>query len=184
MLCHTSNLQTGHSSPPLTTSQIVGKLPYVPYQHSKTPQCRLNKEHIHIITLPNLLNFSFPIPSRLPLKNPFIAPPYQVTMSPIRRITLFKIPSESDISAVLSAYDVLMTTNLKVLLSFPPLPISPSSQISNFRTQNPISFPALPPASTTRPRHVRRGTRWRCRARLRVKRMWSFMTRSVRRIRS
>ena len=35
-------------------------------------------------------------------------------MSPIRRITLFKIPSESDISAVLSAYDVLMATNLKV----------------------------------------------------------------------
>ena len=55
-------------------------------------------------------------------------------MSPIRRITLFKIPSESDISAVLSAYDVLMTTNLKVLLSFPPLPISPS--LTNLQLQD------------------------------------------------
>ena len=61
-------------------------------------------------------------------------------MSPIRRITLFKIPSESDISAVLSAYDVLMTTNLKVLLSFPPLPISSSltkSPTSGLKTLHP-----------------------------------------------
>jgi hypothetical protein len=57
-------------------------------------------------------------------------------MSPIRRITLFKIPSESDISAVLSAYDVLMTTNLKVLPSLLS-PFFPSSQISTHQDSKP-----------------------------------------------
>jgi hypothetical protein len=47
-------------------------------------------------------------------------------MSPVRRITLFKILSESDITAVLAAYDVLMATNLRVplqLLSLLHIPI-------------------------------------------------------------
>lgn len=38
-------------------------------------------------------------------------------MSSVRRITLFKIPSESDIAAVLKAYDILKATNLKVFPS-------------------------------------------------------------------
>jgi hypothetical protein len=48
-------------------------------------------------------------------------------MSPVRRITLFKIPSESDITEVLAAYDVLMATNLKVsyLPLFRPVPSFP-----------------------------------------------------------
>lgn len=47
-------------------------------------------------------------------------------MAPIRRITLFKIPSETDILAVLKAYDVLMATNLKVILiPLPPAPAGP-----------------------------------------------------------
>lgn len=42
-------------------------------------------------------------------------------MSYVRRITLFKIPSESDIEAVLKAYDVLKQTNKKVMIPIPSL---------------------------------------------------------------
>lgn len=44
-------------------------------------------------------------------------------MSPVRRITLFKIPSESDVTDVLTAYDVLMATHLKVSLLPPFFPL-------------------------------------------------------------
>jgi Stress responsive A/B Barrel Domain len=61
-------------------------------------------------------------------------------MSQVRRITLFKIPSESDITAVLKAYDILKATNKKVR----PSACSPSfPSFTPFFPSPPFLFPHL-----------------------------------------
>jgi hypothetical protein len=66
-------------------------------------------------------------------------------MSYVRRITLFKIPSESDITAVLKAYDILKETNKKVCLAsfyqFPTNPVPISALTPSFSSFTLLSPP-------------------------------------------
>lgn len=65
----------------------------------------------------------FKMPLRSRLKSHRVIIPTLVNtsiMAYVRRITLFKIPSESDIDALLKAYDILKQTNKKVRDTFLP----------------------------------------------------------------
>jgi hypothetical protein len=65
----------GHSSPPLTTSQTVGKLPYVPYQHSKHLNAVLRKNIYTLYLFLIYSPFHSTFHSLQPLRHPLIPLP-------------------------------------------------------------------------------------------------------------
>lgn len=85
-----------------------------------------------LLRLPTLHTWAIkrPLQHILPSTFSLPHPPTKSTMLFIKRITLFKVPSQSDITLVLDAYRILRRTAVKVPPPLSPLPSLPPSSHS------------------------------------------------------